>query len=264
MGIVIIIPARFGSTRLPGKPLALVNGKTLIYRTWSIAKSVKNVDEVYVATDDLRIKKHAETFGAKVIMTSIDCRNGTERTLEAANTLNPKPEVILNLQGDAVLTPPWVIQKLLDKMIKDPSIGFATTAVQMDLEQYNKMMISKENGAVGGTTVVFDKKDNALYFSKSLIPFLREKVNCSLPIYRHIGLYVYRYSTLKQYLSLDPSPLEITEGLEQLRALENGIPIKIVKVDYRGRTHWAIDSQTDIDIAEEIIVKEGELLDSHL
>ncbi len=260
MSAIIVIPARFGSSRLPGKPLALIKGKSLIYRVWSIAKAVKNVDEVYIATDDEKIREHVKTFGAKVIMTPVDCKNGTERAFVAANALNPRPDIILNLQGDAVLTPPWVIQALLDKMIKDPSIGFATTATQMNAEQYKKIVLSKKDGAVGGTTVVFDKNDNALYFSKSLIPFLREKTGASLPIYRHIGLYVYRYPVLKQYLDLEPTPLEITEGLEQLRALENGIPIKVVKVDYKGRTHWAVDTQEDIDVAEKIIAEEGELL----
>lgn len=260
MSAIIIIPARFGSTRLPGKPLALIKGKSLIYRMWTIAKAVKNIDEVYIATDDEKIKAHAETFGAKVIMTPVECQNGTERAFAAVNTLTSRPDIILNLQGDAVLTPPWVIQALLDKMLADTSIGFATTATQMTAEQYAKVVLSKKDGAVGGTTVVFDKNDNALYFSKSLIPFLRQKTADSLPVYRHIGLYVYRYPILKRYLELAPSPLEITEGLEQLRALENGIPVKVVKVDYQGRTHWAVDSQEDIDVAEEIISREGELV----
>jgi 3-deoxy-manno-octulosonate cytidylyltransferase (CMP-KDO synthetase) len=261
MHTIIVIPARFGSTRLLGKPLALLNGKSLIYRTWSIAKTIKHVDEVLIATDDERIREHATDFGARVVMTPADCRNGTERAFAAANTLSPRPEIILNLQGDAVLTPPWAIQTLLDAMRKDPSIGLATTATQMNLEQYQQMLAAKSNHAVGGTTVVFDKNHNALYFSKRMIPFLRETKAVSLPLFRHIGLYIYRYDVLKQYLSLAPSPLEITEGLEQLRALENGIPIKIVLVDYKGRTHWAIDSQEDIEIAQSIIQKEGELLE---
>lgn len=261
MHTIIVIPARFGSTRLPGKPLASINGKSLIYRTWSIAKTIEHVDEVFVATDDERIMAHAHGFGAKVIMTPVGCRNGTERAFAAANTLSPRPEIILNLQGDAVLTPPWTIQALLDTMLNDSSIGLATTATQMNLEQYHQMLDAKKNHCVGGTTVVFDKNHNALYFSKNMIPFLRKTDVTPLPLFRHIGLYIYRYNILKQYLSMAPTPLEITEGLEQLRALENGIPIKIVTVDYKGRTHWAIDSQEDIEIAEKIIREEGELLE---
>jgi 3-deoxy-manno-octulosonate cytidylyltransferase (CMP-KDO synthetase) len=260
MSAIIVIPARYGSTRLPGKPLALIKDKSLLNRTWSIAKAIKHVDEVYVATDDSRIEEHAHSFGAKVIMTPESCMNGTERVLAAADTLSPRPDIILNLQGDAVLTPPWAIQALLDKMISDPTIGLATTATQMNIDQYNKMLESKMNGLVGGTTVVFDRNNDAMYFSKSMIPYLRDKTVKPLPVYRHIGLYVYRYTVLKKYLKLHPSPLEMTEGLEQLRALENGIPIKIVTVDYKGRTHWAVDSQEDIDIVEKIIDKEGELV----
>jgi len=260
MRAIIVIPARFGSTRLPGKPLALIHGKSLLYRMWSIAKTVKRVEGVYIATDDLRIQEHAEGFGAQVIMTPEQCLNGTERVFAACHGLEYLPDIVLNLQGDAVLTPPWVIQTLLDKVLEDENIGLATTAVQMTEQQYQAMQTSKRNGKVGGTTVVFDKNNNALYFSKSLIPFIRDKNDPHFPMYRHIGLYCYRYPTLKTYLNLAPTPLEKIEGLEQLRALENGIPIKIVKVDYEGRTHWAIDSQDDIDVVENIIANEGELL----
>lgn len=256
----IIIPARYASSRFPGKPMALIQGKSLLYRTWAIAKAVQQVDEVYIATDDERIVEHANQFGAKTIMTPLSCINGTERALAAAEQINPRPSIVLNLQGDAVLTPPWVIQSLLDTMLDNPEIGFATTATQLSLEQYNIMAASKSNGRVGGTTVVFDKNNNALYFSKCMIPFLRDKSAAALPIYRHIGLYVYRYATLKHYLTLEPSVLEITEGLEQLRALENGIPIKVVVVDYQGRSHWSVDSLDDVAVVENIIQQEGELV----
>ena len=260
MKTVIIIPARYGSTRLPGKPLMMISGISLLQRIWSLAKSVQHVDEVYIATDDDRIQQHAHGFGAKVLMTPVDLINGTERVFHAASQLAERPEIILNLQGDAVLTPPWVIQDLVNYMRADSSIGFATTATRLTAEQYRLMQESKQNGAVGGTTVVFDKFNRAMYFSKSLVPFMRTIVPGPLPIFRHIGLYVYRYPVLEHYLSLPPSPLELTEGLEQLRALEEGIPIKVVEVDYRGRTHWAVDSQADIIQAERLIQLEGELL----
>lgn len=260
MRTAIVIPARFGSTRFPGKPLALINGKSLLYRAWSIAKAIKHIDEVYIATDDSRIKEHAIDFGAQVIITSEHCENGTVRAFEAINHCNPVPDIILNLQGDAVLTPPWVIQPLLDVMLADPNIELATPATQMGIEQYNKMFTAKCSGIIGGTTVVFDKNNNALYFSKSMIPFMRDKTLKPLPIYRHIGLYAYRYATLKKYLALEPSPLELVEGLEQLRALENGIKIKVVVVDYKNRTHWAVDSPEDVAIVEKIISEEGELV----
>lgn len=260
MSAIIVIPARYASTRFPGKPMAPIKGHSLLYRTWAIAKAVKNVDEVYIATDDEQIVEHAHSFGAKSIMTPVSCINGTERAFAAVNTLNPLPEIILNLQGDAVLTPPWAIEALIDVMIENPHVGLATTATLMTGEQYSKMLSSKLNGQVGGTTVVFDKNHDALYFSKSMIPYIRDKSASSLPIYRHIGMYVYRYPVLKQYLMLEPSTLELTEGLEQLRALENGISIKVVPVDYQGRSHWAIDSPEDVAVVESIISREGELV----
>lgn len=260
MRTVIIIPARFASTRLPGKPLMMIAGMSLLQRTWSLAKAVKHVDAVYIATDDERIKQHAEGFGAEVLMTPVEAINGTERVFFAASALSPKPEVILNLQGDAVLTPPWVMQALVDAMRADNTIGFATTATQLTAKQYQLMVFSKQNGAVGGTTVVFDKQHNALYFSKSLIPFIRQSTDELMPVFRHIGLYVYRYPILQQYIALEPTSLEQAEGIEALRALENGIPIKVVEVDYRGRTHWAVDSQADVVQVEKLIAAEGELL----
>lgn len=261
MSTIIVIPARYGSTRLPGKPLAMIAGKTLLHRIWSIAKAVQHVDGVYIATDDERIKAHAESFGAEVVMTAVDIPNGTERAYHAAAALPQTPEIILNLQGDAVLTPPWVIQALIDYMQAHPDVPLATSAVRMNVEQYQQMRAAKQAGAVGGTTVVFDKQDNALYFSKSMIPFMRQFPDpTKLPVFRHIGLYVYRYAALKQYLALPPTELEQVEGLEQLRALEHGMSIKVVQVDYQGRSHCAIDSQADIDYVETLIAKEGELV----
>lgn len=261
MNTIIVIPARYGSTRLPGKPLAMIAGKTLLQRMWGIASAVQGVDGVYIATDDQRIKAHAESFGGQVMMTPVDIPNGTERVFHAANALPQTPDIILNLQGDAVLTPPWVIQALVDYMRAEPTVEFATTAMRMSLAQYQQLRQSKQDGAVGGTTVVMDKQNNAMYFSKSLIPFMRKIPETDLlPVFRHIGLYVYRYETLKKYLALPATELEELEGLEQLRALENGIPIKVVEVDYHGRSHCGVDSQADIDYVETVIAREGELL----
>lgn len=260
MRAIIVIPARFGSTRLPGKPLVKISGKSLLQRTWSIAQAVTQVDQVLVASDDDRILQHVQTFGGEAVLTAESCKNGTERVWQAVNSINPQPEIIINLQGDAVLTPPWVIQALLDTLLQDPSIGFATPATQMTVDQYTQMVDSKMHGAVGGTTVVFDNQHNALYFSKRVIPFLRDTTKTHLPLYRHIGLYAYRYPVLQRYLTLNPGPLEQVEGLEQLRALENGMPIKVVPVNYQGRTHWAVDSPEDVLIVERIIAQEGELV----
>jgi 3-deoxy-manno-octulosonate cytidylyltransferase (CMP-KDO synthetase) len=257
---IIIIPARYNSSRFPGKPLTLIKGQSLIKRVWNIAKAVTGIDEVYIATDDPRIVAHAREFSAKVIMTG-ECANGTERIFQAVNQLPIKPDFVVNLQGDAVLTPPWVIQPIIDVMLKNPEVELATPAALITQAHYLAMQAAKLKGEVGGTMVVCDKKQNALYFSKSMIPYLREtKTFLTLPLYQHIGVYAYRYATLKEYMRLEPSPLEILEGLEQLRALENGIPMRVAFVDYRGRTPGSIDSPPDVARAEEIIEKEGELI----
>jgi 3-deoxy-manno-octulosonate cytidylyltransferase (CMP-KDO synthetase) len=261
--VAVIIPARYGSTRFPGKPLQPIAGASMIQRVWSLAKAAPGVTAVYVATDDARIAAHVGGFGGEAIMTAPDCRDGTERVFQAARSLARPPALIVNLQGDAVLTPPWVIGAMIDAMVNDPLVQIATPAVRMDRRSHEALRAAKLAGEVGGTTVAFDRHHNALYFSKSLIPFVRSDAEPSgeiLPVYRHIGLYAYRFETLCRYVALEPGPLERAEKLEQLRALENGIPIRVVEVDYRGRSHWAVDSPEDLLRVEDIIRRQGELV----
>jgi 3-deoxy-manno-octulosonate cytidylyltransferase (CMP-KDO synthetase) len=265
MTAVIIIPARYGSTRFPGKPLAPILGLSLLERTWRIAKAVTGIDEVYVATDDERIQEHVENFGGQAVMTPPSCGNGTERALACLESRGIEPDVIVNLQGDAVLTPPSVIQPLVDCLLSDSTIEIATPATRMSFEAYEKLLAQKSTGTAGGTLVTFDKNFRALYFSKSIIPYIRNPKDFvdrpnQFPVYRHIGLYGYRLAALKKYVSLPTSHLETAEGLEQLRALENGMNIRVVEVDYEGRTHWSVDSPEDAKLVEQIILKEGELV----
>lgn len=261
MQSAIVIPARYGSSRFPGKPLAPICGMPMLERTWRIAKEAKP-EILIIATDDDRIEEFAKGFGAQVVRTSENCSNGTERVCEALKKLGQSPDIVLNLQGDAVLTPPWVLSELIAAMKQDASVRLATPAAKLSLQQFNDLAAQKASGIVGGTLVVFDKNFNALYFSKSMIPFLRPGSTTSdAPLYRHIGLYAYTYETLKTYLELPVGPLEKVESLEQLRALENGIPIRVVPVDYRGRTHWSVDSPDDIARVEKIIAEQGELFE---
>ncbi|MFZ4761353.1 MAG: 3-deoxy-manno-octulosonate cytidylyltransferase [Alphaproteobacteria bacterium] len=260
MHIAVIIPARYGSTRFIGKPLAPIAGISMIERMHRLALAVKGITEVVVATDDERIINHVENFGGRAIMTPENCPNGTERALAACEAMKTKPDVVINLQGDAVLTPPWIIQPLVD-VFSDAAVQMATPMVRYTAAQYETLKKSKENGVVGGTTVTFNHQKDALYFSKSIIPFIRGTIE-NPPIYRHIGLYAYRFSTLARYVTLKQGPFEAVEQLEQLRALEHGIPIRMVEVDYRGRMHWAVDSPADVAIVEEIIAREGELWDA--
>jgi 3-deoxy-manno-octulosonate cytidylyltransferase (CMP-KDO synthetase) len=253
---IILIPARMTSQRFPNKPLALIHGKTLIERVWRIGKAVKSVNRVIIVTDDETIKKVAEQFGAEVCMTSAYPRTGTDRIAEAVDLLNLQEDLIICLQGDAVLTPPWIIEDLLETIVHNSAVQIATPAVRLLDAGLSTFLENKRAGSSTGTTVVFNKERNALYFSKNVIP--RNYGNNPI-IYRHIGVYAYRKHILAILSKLPQSSLEIAENLEQLRALENEIPIRVVVVDYEGRTHVSIDQIQDIKLAESIIQKEGEL-----
>ena len=192
-------------------------------------------------------------------MTSPDCPTGTDRVAEASKLLRSH-QIFFSFQGDAVLTPPWVIEEILRVMLADASIQMATPAVRLTGKALADFVASKKGGSSSGTTVVFDKNHNALYFSKALIPYLREENNPDRLIYRHIGLYAYRFDTLQKLNSLPESLLEKSEKLEQLRALENGIPVRVVPVDYKGRTHGSVDRPEDVFFVESVIAREGELI----
>lgn len=259
MAVIAVIPARYGSTRFPGKPLHEIAGLPMVERVRRLAEAAPSVTRVIVATDDARIIDAVESFGGEAVMTPDTCRNGTERACEAVKGFAAASDVIVNLQGDAPLTPPWVIEAAAGAMAADPSVDMATPAVALSEEAYAKLADAKARGEVGGTTVVFDRAMNALYFSKAVIPFHREK-SAGTPVHKHIGLYAYRFSALERLVALEPTPLERAESLEQLRALENGLPIRIVLTEYRGRTPWSVDSPRDAEIAARIIAEEGEIL----
>ena len=259
MSVIAVIPARYGSSRFPGKPLHKIAGLEMVERVRRLAQSAANIDQVIVATDDARIIDTVENYGGEAVMTPLECRNGTERAFEAVKAFAAETDVIINLQGDAPLTPPWVIEATAQAMIDEADLALATPAVELSKDVEAKTRAAKAAGEVGGTSVVFDKNMNALYFSKAVLPFQRHPEE-GVPVYKHIGLYAYRFSALARMVALEPSPLERAESLEQLRALENGIPIRIVLTDYRGRTPWSVDSPNDATRVEEILEKDGEIL----
>lgn len=256
MHITTIIPARYASKRFPGKPLVPIAGIPMLERVWRIAGAAKGVDAVLVATDDERIQEAARAFGATVVMTSPDCRDGTERVAQAVQHLSTPPDAVINLQGDAVLTPPWVISALADALRQ--GAGIVTPAVRCSPAQLAELQQAKQAAPASGTLVVCDRQMDALYFSKTIIPFVRPD-SPPPPVWRHIGLYGYTVAALREWVQLEPGPLEQAEQLEQLRILENGGKIRVVPVDYRGRTHWSVDSPADVPLAEAIIAREGEL-----
>lgn len=258
---VIIIPARMGSTRFPNKPLCTIKGISMIERIWRIAQKSTLNSLTYITTDSPELKTFCEQFGAKVILTG-DCPTGTDRVAEAANILKNDMgvhfDIVFNLQGDAVLTPPWIIDEILTKMSSEET-KLATPAVLISEQDFTAFVETKKQGSSSGTCVVFNQNQQALYFSKNLIPHSRTS-DKYYPIYRHIGLYAYRWETLNQLVNLPQSPLEKIEHLEQLRALENGIPITVVTVDYQNRTHGSVDNPEDVSKIEKIIAQQGELI----
>lgn len=263
MRTAIVIPARYGSSRFPGKPLIEILGMTMIERVWQLASAVGNIDGVLVATDDERIAEHVQSFGGEAVMTPKACRTGTDRCYAALQKMGAQPEIVLNFQGDAVLTPPWLVQLVVDEMRKNADVGIATPAVRMTAESYLNVMRERDDQVAGQTTVTFDRNSNALYFSKSMIPFLRQTEGVTqeqLPVFKHIGLYGYRYDALEQFLKMPPGVFEEAEQLEQLRALENGLPIRVVQVENLKTSLWSVDSPKDVKKVEDIIEKEGELL----
>lgn len=252
-GVLIVIPARYASSRYPGKPLAMLTGaggtsKSLIQRSWEAAQGVTGIDKVVVATDDDRIRTAAEAFGAEVVMTSESCANGTERCAEAHDVLGGGYDIVVNLQGDAPLTPHWFIEDLVAGLRGDASADVATPVLRCDGRALNGFLEDRAQGRVGGTTAVFTGDCHALYFSKEVIPFTSRRYEADepTPVFHHVGVYAYRPGALQQYSGWASGPLENLEGLEQLRFLERGRSILCVEVEARGRQFWELNNPEDI------------------
>ena len=264
MSTVILIPARHASSRYPAKPLATLrqpdgSSKTLIRMSWEAACRVRGVDEVWVATDHEDIRAEAESFGARVVMTSSDCENGTARCAEALRNMGRDFDLVINFQGDAPLTPPWFVEALIDAMKADPSVGMATPVLRCDRETWENFREDRRHGRVGGTTAVFDNSMNALYFSKEVIPFADpDKVGDVIPVFHHVGVYAYRPEALAAYEAAGVGSLETLEGLEQLRFLQNGLPIRCVEVEGRGRVFWELNNPVDVARIETVLATQGE------
>ncbi len=261
MNAVIFIPARYKSLRFPGKPLQELRGATgqsrsLIRRSWDAAVAVAGVDAVHVLTDDTRIADAVTAFGGSTLMTSPECRNGTERCAEAVALLDGQPDIVVNLQGDAPLTPPEYVEALLDAMA-DPDIVMATPVLRTPPAHLASLQDDRRAGRVGATTAVFASNGNALYFSKEIIPFYDNASPDAVPVFHHVGCYAYRPDALKRYAALPEGPLEKREGLEQLRFLEHGVPVRCIEVEARGRAFWELNNPSDVPLIEAIMAREG-------
>ncbi len=264
MSVLIVIPARYASTRYPGKPLVELRGagnepKSLIRRSWDAACAVHGIDKVVVATDDARIAEAAKAFGAEVVMTSTSCQNGTERCAETLAALEEDYDIVVNLQGDAPLTPAWFIEDLVQGLRDNPGADVATPVLRTDGRALNGLLQDRREGRVGGTTAVFGADNNALYFSKEVIPFTSHTYDDEdeTPVFHHVGVYAYRPRALRAYPQWPSGPLEQLEGLEQLRFLERGVPMLCVQVDAKGRQFWELNNPEDVPRIEAMLLEMG-------
>jgi 3-deoxy-manno-octulosonate cytidylyltransferase (CMP-KDO synthetase) len=234
MKTVAVIPARYASTRFPGKPLTRIGGKTMIERVYLQASKAESLDAVVVATDDERIFAAVRDFGGNVVMTRSDHRSGTDRLAEFAGS-RPDIDIFVNVQGDEPLIDPQAINSAVQPLLSDTSVRMSTIAAPIsDPSEVNSADVVK---------VVFDKHGFALYFSRCPVPLHRDAPAPDQKHFAHVGLYVYRRDCLLELAELEPTPLEQAESLEQLRALENGIRIKVVTGSYRP---VAVDRPADI------------------
>jgi 3-deoxy-manno-octulosonate cytidylyltransferase (CMP-KDO synthetase) len=233
-----IIPARYASTRFPGKPLAMINGMTMIQRVYRQSEKALLLNDIYVATDDERIYKHVTGFGGKCLMTSSGHKTGTERCHEAYHLIEPAyPEsetIIINIQGDEPYIEARQINEVTD-CFSDFKTGIATLKKQIsDLADINNPNIVK---------VVTDNEGYAMYFSRSPIPYIRDHSNNPSPCFKHIGIYAYRAGVLDQIVAFHPEPCENAEFLEQLRWLENGLSIKVAVTEF---DNISVDTPEDL------------------
>jgi len=238
--VVALIPARYASTRFPGKPLHMLAGKPMIRRVYEQVAKCRNIDCIAIATDDVRIAECVNTFGATAIMTKADHPSGSDRLAEAVAHY-PEAAIVVNVQGDEPFIDPQLVEQLVQCLLDDPLLNMATAACEIsDPAQIADANVVK---------VVRNLQGNALYFSRSPLPFLRNPEHAPKTL-RHLGIYAYRSEFLKQFVSWAPSPLELTESLEQLRALENGASIAVIITEHCG---LGIDTPEQAQQAEQLL-----------
>ena len=240
MKTVVVIPARLKSSRLPNKVLLDIGGKPLIQRVWERVKTAKKVDDIYIATDNQEIADSVKSFGGKYILTSEKHQSGTDRIAEAVKNIDV--DLIINVQGDEPLIDPSLIDSFVELFKDDYEVYFASAMHQIgSLEDLDNPNIVK---------VIRDLKDNAIYFSRSRIPFSRDGEISTENYFQHIGVYAYKKAFLLEYSKLPQTFMERTEKLEQLRAIENGFKIRMVETDYRS---VGVDTLEDLEKVRKII-----------
>ncbi len=268
MKLAIAIPARYGSTRFPGKPLAMIRGKTMIQRVLEIANKAAEGYEyitVFVTTDDKRIADHVQELGAVCINTPTSCATGSDRVLSAIRQLDEWPDFIINLQGDAPFTPPSTIRQIFDHFESNPRSEVITPVHQLSWHELDRLRELKLSTPFSGTSAAVNSQGRALWFSKQIIPSIRDEEALRAagdlsPVFQHIGLYGFRADVLERFCRLPQGVYERIEGLEQLRMIENDIRIMTVPVVCdNGAVQSGIDSPEDLKRAEQHIDEFGEL-----
>ena len=241
MKSIIVIPARYGSTRFPGKSLVRIHGRPMIQWVWEAACRCRLTETVVVATDDDRIADTAAKFGADVVMTKKSHRSGTDRVAEVADKISA--QLYINVQGDEPLLSPGAVDALIRAMLENPRTPIGTLAhrIESKAEWLSPEVVK----------VVRNRHHEALYFSRSPLPFQRA-FNPKAPLLRHVGIYAYRARALAQFVSLKPSALEMAESLEQLRALENGLTIQVIETKYRC---LGVDTPADLASVEAALAR---------
>lgn len=268
MQTLIVIPARYGSTRFLGKPLQPIAGHTLLARVTHVARqaAAKRDDVSFViATDHDAIADHARDIGAPFVMTDPDLPSGTDRALAAAKLQDEQPDFVLNLQGDAPFTPPAYLDALIEAAMTC-DLDVVTPVVQLDWAALDTVRDQKTREPFSGTSCVRRPDGEAIWFSKQVLPSIRkeEKLRAAgpmSPVWRHIGLYGYRMPALERFAQLPVGYYEELEGLEQLRFLENGMRIMSVAIKAEANAMWGIDTPEDARFAEKLIAEHGDPLE---
>lgn len=236
---IAVIPSRYGSTRFPGKPLALLGGKPMVQHVWQRCAESGAFSETWVATEDERILEAVQAFGGQAMLTSPHCKTGTDRVAEVALSLK-RGDAFVNVQGDEPLIHPDALRGVAS-LLADADVQMCTLVRPLEEEERQNPNVVK---------VVMDRNGDALYFSRSDIPYCREPVRFPPPRYAHLGLYGYRRGALLELAKLATSPLEDSEKLEQLRALENGLRIRCALTLHRS---FGVDTPADLAHAEKLL-----------
>lgn len=265
MKTLIVVPARYGSTRFPGKPLTLIAGQSMVSRVAAMAaKAAAALEDAahVVATDDARIEEHCKERDIPVVLTDPALPSGSDRALAAADALGVLPQVVVNLQGDSPFTPPAHIIAVAEAVLTSGTDA-ATPYVRLTWDALDDLRAHKLETPFSGTTLTHDTDGRALWFSKIILPAMRKEATLRAagdpsPVCRHIGLYAFRLEALRRYVSLPEGHYEQLEGLEQLRLLENGMSIQCVEVAADTIAIPGIDTPQDVALAERLIRDHGD------